>query len=177
MCDIKQPSSSPGVSTTKKTAYVPPNKRGTTSGQPEKPPLTENDFPGLGSSKVCSPTANSPKQEFKAVTGNFKQTIMNLIEFDKMNEIERNRLKETDPMKMTNEQLRASGWEVLSLKDARSIAMKPGFGFGTNGREEPSFYMHYTPPGIPLADLEGPPEGVVAHSSFEEYVEDYVEQE
>lgn len=98
-----------------KTAYVPPNRR---QGKVEKEIITSLDF----NSAAFPCMANSVPQEKSLTFGGFKQKVLDLLEKEKLDEIERNRLVETDYTKMTNEQLINDGWAILPLKPVYNLS-------------------------------------------------------
>jgi hypothetical protein len=93
-------------------AYVLPSKRvSPKNGEPVT--LTESDFPSFG---------DSPR-EIK-VTHDFKQTILNLIEKDQLDELERNKGPIEDRSKMSRQELEAAGWAVLPIRKLRENCLR-----------------------------------------------------
>ena len=93
---------------TKPSGYAPPHLRKDLklTKKEEDIKFTDSDFPGLVPCNGPSPVAPSI---------NFKQSVMNFLEKEKLDQEERNRLPELDPKKMTRAQLEAGGWAILSL--------------------------------------------------------------
>lgn len=98
-----------------KTAYVPPNRR---QGKVEKEIITSLDF----NSAAFPSMANSVPQEKPLTFGGFKQKVLDLLEKEKLDEIERNRAAESDYAKMTNEELINDGWAILPLKPVYNLS-------------------------------------------------------
>jgi len=93
-------------------SYLPPSLRATQ--KKELPVNLEGlNFPSLS-------TAAPVQVKFHA---GFKQTILNLIEKEQLDEIERNREPELDPKKMTLAQLEKAGWTVLRVDRAAAMAV------------------------------------------------------
>ena len=89
--------------------YLAPNKR-------EAPVITSLDFAGTSFPSLGSPVETSPKKSLE-----FKQTILNLIAKDEMNEAERNRDPQLDPLKMSDKELHANGFVILRLRNANKF--------------------------------------------------------
>ena len=118
MGDIK---AAPVVATPEKPkAYVPPYKLKGATAEPAVPgpaslEMTDAAFPTLGKSKIATHVPTNQK---------FKQTILNLIEKDQMEESERLRLlnEDVDPLTVSNTHLEATGWLIRSLNDMPEIS-------------------------------------------------------
>ena len=118
MGDIK---ATPVVATPEKPkGYVPPYKlKGSTAEPavlgPASLEITDAAFPTLGKSKAATHVPTNQK---------FKQTILNLIEKDQMEESERLRLlnDDIDPLTLSNKHLEAAGWAIYSLKNTQEIS-------------------------------------------------------
>lgn len=110
-------------------SYVPPYKlKGTTTQAqavlgPATLDMTDAAFPTLGVSATLGP---SKKATHVPTNQKFKQTILNLIEKDQMEESERQRLLngDIDPLTMTNKHLQEEGWVVKPLKNTHEIYKK-----------------------------------------------------
>jgi len=87
-----------------KLRYLPPSKR--TEPIVSSIDMTSTSFPELNTQ-----TAVLPKQNM----GGFKQKILDLIAREEMDELEKNRLVENDPTKMTTKELLDAGWDVIPL--------------------------------------------------------------
>ena len=114
--------------------YIPPSLRKATADAKEDPPINfgTTNFPSLGktpSSEQLTPKASSAT--------NFKQTILNLIEKNQLDEAERNALPELDPRKMSKKQLEAAGWASLSLSRESVISLVERF----NQQKEPALEL------------------------------------
>ena len=108
MSEFKASAVSPAA---KRSGYAPPHLRKAVHKQDEEIKFTDSDFPGL---VPCNgPTPVTPSI-------NFKQSVMNFLEKEKLDQEERNRLPELDPKKMTRAQLEAGGWTILSMS-AQSV--------------------------------------------------------
>jgi hypothetical protein len=96
--------------------YVPPNKRqsatSTSITKDTKLDFSEDFFPSLQTPTPTSTPIYSPRPPLE-----FKQTIMNLIAKDELDEAERNREPEYDPLKMTDKELELYGYAVLELSN------------------------------------------------------------
>jgi len=110
------------ATTSSTKSYVPPYKlKGSTTQAPILGPatldMTDASFPTLGVSKTSAHVPTNQK---------FKQTILNLIEKDQMEESERQRLLNGDvePLTMTNKHLQEEGWVVKPLKNSLEIYKK-----------------------------------------------------
>jgi hypothetical protein len=103
---VSQPDAAP-----KRSGYAPPHLRKAVPKQDEEIKFTDSDFPGLVPCNGPTPVAPSI---------NFKQSVMNFLEKEKLDQEERNRLPELDPKKMNRAQLEAGGWAVLSM-DLESV--------------------------------------------------------
>ena len=90
----------------KRSGYAPPHLRKVEPKENLDVKFTDSDFPGLVPCNGPTPVAPSI---------NFKQSVMNFLEKEKLDQEERNRLPELDPKKMTRAQLEAGGWAILSL--------------------------------------------------------------
>jgi hypothetical protein len=112
--------------------YIPPSLRKATADAKEDPPINlgTTNFPSLGKSP-------SSEQLTPKVTTNFKQTILNLIEKNQLDEAERNALPELDPRKMSKKQLEAAGWTSLSLSPESVISLVERF----NQQKEPALEL------------------------------------
>ena len=152
--------------------YVPPSKRSGSDlkGTPvlEKIDMSDKNFPTLGAVPVKAPTWGKhvvSKPEVKAeplaeplaqplAVLEKKETLSDKIKekirLDAIAENERVSLDETDPWKMTDDQLVASGWVRLRMNSAREICRR-----GFSNQDDPCL------PGF-IADA---PIGM----SFEEY--------
>lgn len=101
-----------------KPKYVAPNKRNIDTTKIESVEMSEQNFPSLGVPTLESIVDNSKKN-------GFKQTILNLIAKDTMDEIEReiqrNKKPEVDLMKMSPSELNANGFTILKLNAKESI--------------------------------------------------------
>ena len=113
--------------------YIPPSLRKVTADAKDDPPINlgTTNFPSLGKapSEQITPKASSAT--------NFKQTILNLIEKNQLDEAERNALPELDPRKMSKKQLEAAGWASLSLSRESVISLVERF----NQQKEPALEL------------------------------------
>lgn len=99
--------------TTKRAAYVPPSKRAEKKAElPTTLDFSDSQFPGMASKVIAKPVAEKPKVDFK-------KTVNDCIEREKLDELERNKEKESDPWKMTIEQREAAGWVTLPMPRER----------------------------------------------------------
>lgn len=112
--------------------YLPPNMR--TETGPQKIDLSADNFPSLGTtSKKVQPWARRmaslepmPSLEPLAspVDTTLKDKIKEQIRQAELEEEERQKPREEDPLKMTREELIADGWTILSLKSAHEARMR-----------------------------------------------------
>ena len=87
----------------KMSKYIAPNLR-TVQQKVDTFTITDHDFPSFG------------LQTKQSVNGNgFKQTILNLIEREKLENLQRT--THHDPLMMSHAELYKNGWSVLSLRD------------------------------------------------------------
>ena len=110
-----QPASATGtaVTTGAKKTYVPPSKRAEKKAElPTTLDFGDSQFPGMSSKAKVNPVAEKPKVDFK-------KTVNDCIEREKLDEIERSKQQETDPWKMTLEQREAAGWVTLPMPRER----------------------------------------------------------
>lgn len=114
--------------------YIPPSLRKVTADSKVDPPINlgTTNFPSLGK----SPSSDPPTPKATPTT-NFKQTILNLIEKNQLDEAERNALPELDPRKMSKKQLEAAGWASLSLSRESVISLVERF----NQQKEPALEL------------------------------------
>ena len=109
MGDLKVADSSVKPPTTSKL-YTPPNKRTPLPPLEMKPlDFSTESFPSLGN--TASPSSSK--------LGGFKQKVLDLIAKDLMDEAERNKEPEMNPLKMTAEQRIEAGWAVLPTRKRR----------------------------------------------------------
>jgi hypothetical protein len=97
--------------TAKKMSYVPPSKRA--EKKPELPTTLDfgdAQFPGMVSKTAAVKVTNAL---------DFKKTVNDCIEREKLDELERNKEKESDPWKMTIEEREAAGWVTLPMPRER----------------------------------------------------------
>jgi len=113
MGSLLAPATTPAAAATgAKKVYVPPSKRA--EKKPELPTTLDfgdSQFPGMSSKVRVNPT-EKPKVDFK-------KTVNDCIEREKLDELERNKQQETDPWKMTVEQREAAGWVTLPMPRER----------------------------------------------------------
>jgi len=121
--------------------YVPPNMR--TDTGPIKVDLGVNNFPCLGAAPRKSlwgkslPVTAAPVSTAAVVTeapvatatlAEPKHTLKNMIEEQirqaQLEEEERQKPKEEDPLKMTREELLADGWVILPLSSAHEARLR-----------------------------------------------------
>ena len=116
--------------------YLPPNLR--TETGPQKVDLSADNFPSLGTtSKKVQPWARpmalpmaSPMASLEPVPApasidiTLKDKIKEQIRQAELEEEERQKPREEDPLKMTREELIADGWTILSLKSAPEARMR-----------------------------------------------------
>jgi len=112
MSDFKAVAAEAGAQA-KPSGYAPPHLRKDMklTKKEEDIKFTDSDFPGLVPCNGPTPVAPSI---------NFKQSVMNFLEKEKLDQEERNRLPELDPRKMTRAQLEVGGWAILSM-DRESV--------------------------------------------------------
>jgi hypothetical protein len=101
--------------------YLPPNLR--TEAVPQKVDLSADNFPSLGTTlKKATPWAKAsvtPGASIPAtIDTTLKDKIKEQIRQAELEEEERQKPREDDPLKMTREELIADGWTILSLKSA-----------------------------------------------------------
>lgn len=95
-----------------KKAYVPPSKRAEKKAElPTTLDFGDAQFPGMASKVLAKPVAEKSLD--------FKKTVNDCIEREKLDEIERSKQQETDPWKMTVEQREAAGWVTLPMPRER----------------------------------------------------------
>ena len=104
--------------------YLPPNMRTDTATQ--KIDLSADNFPSLGAApKKAQPWAKvnvtlepTPIATHVGIDTTLKDMIKEQIRQAELEEEERQKPREEDPLKMTREELIADGWTILSLKSA-----------------------------------------------------------
>lgn len=104
--------------------YLPPNMR--TETVPQKIDLTADNFPSLGSvpkraqswAKPVVVASPASIVSLVPVDITLKDKIKEQIRQAELEEEERQKPREEDPLKMTREELIADGWTILSLKSA-----------------------------------------------------------
>ena len=97
----------------KRQTYAPPSKRA--EKKPELPTtldFSDTQFPGMVSKAPATPVAEKPKVDFK-------KTVNDCIEREKLDELERSKQQETNPWKMTMEEREAAGWVTLPMPRER----------------------------------------------------------
>jgi len=98
----------------KPRGYIAPNKRSSDTSAVTTLDFTSSQFPSMRTLELA-PTEKK--------TG-YMTTILNLIAKDQMDEIERNREPEVDPLKMSPIELASTGWAVLPIvKNTKQIVM------------------------------------------------------
>jgi hypothetical protein len=108
-----QPAAATGTPPTAKRAYVPPSKRAEKKAElPTTLDFGDAQFPGMSSKILAKPVAEKPKVDFK-------KTVNDCIEREKLDEIERSKQQETDPWKMSIEEREAAGWVTLPMPRER----------------------------------------------------------
>jgi len=102
--------------------YLPPNLRTETVSQ--KVDLSADNFPSLGMvTKRAQPWARACVTPIDSsipatIDTTLKDKIKEQIRQAELEEEERQKPREDDPLKMTREELIADGWTILSLKSA-----------------------------------------------------------
>lgn len=109
---LKTPAKLPSKESSGESRYVAPNKRTVDTSKVYHVDYTDANFPSLGVPDMEVPVEKKI---------GFKQTILNLIEKDTMDEVERNKKPEVDLMKMSNTELTMNGWVSLPL-NAKEVA-------------------------------------------------------
>ena len=110
MSDLK--SADPPVKTPVSKLYTPPNKR---------TPLPSLDVKDIDLSDKAFPSLSQvPAQLSPVKVGGFKQKILDLIAKDLLDEAERNKEPQADPLKMTNQELVDAGWAILPVRNRRN---------------------------------------------------------
>jgi hypothetical protein len=108
--------------------YLPPNLRTDTVTQ--KVDLSADNFPSLGMViKKKQPWARaSVKPMDSSIPGTIDTTLKDKIKEQirqaELEEEERQKPREEDPLKMTREELIADGWTILSLKSASEARIR-----------------------------------------------------
>jgi hypothetical protein len=103
--------------------YMPPSKR--SDPQIEKIDMSDKNFPSLGFPTLHVPSLNLPinlSEVEKKDT--LSDKIKEKMRLDAIAEYDRVNMVETNPWKMTEEQLAEEGWVRLNLKSARDICAR-----------------------------------------------------